>query len=388
MTAQPAATNASRRQQREKQFIIDTDVHHGMPGNDALYPYLSQTYRERLRDYGIGGGGISYANNGGLKGYRADALKTGETPPGGGGVCAVDVEFLQQQLLDEGGIDIAILTGGQMYGASGVLDLDYGSALARAYNDYTIEHWLEKDDRFRYALNISSQDPAGAVAEIERLGSHPQICAVMLPCGAPRPYGHRSYHAIWEACERHGLAIALHFGTEGSGINPPPTSAGYPTHYIESRLARPNFYAVHVNSFIFEGVFRKFPTLKVAMLEGGFGWVPSLMWRMDMDWKGLRHQTPWVEKLPSEYLIDHIRFASQPMEEPEDPKAIQTIIDWMHGDRTLMYASDYPHWDWDDPAVTFTQLPNDLRQRIFAENAADAFGLTIPESALDEPAAD
>src|SRR5690606_6298765 len=121
-----------------------------------------------------------------------------------------------------------------------------------------------------------------------------------------------------------------------------------------------------------------FPKLKVAMLEGGFGWVPSLMWRMDMDWKGLRHQTPWVEKLPSEYLVDHIRFASQPMEEPEDPKDIETIIEWMHGDRTLMFASDYPHWDWDDPAVTFTQLPDDLRHRIFAENAADTFGLTIP----------
>jgi predicted TIM-barrel fold metal-dependent hydrolase len=233
-------------------------------------------------------------------------------------------------------------------------------------------------------MAICAQDPVGAAEEIDRIGSHPQIVSIMVPCGAPRPYGQRFYHPIYEACERHGLAVAMHFGTEGSGINPPPTSAGYPTYYIESRLARPNFYAVHVNSFIFEGVFQKFPTLKVAMLEGGFAWVPPLMWRMDLDWKGLRHQTPWIDRLPSEILTGHVRFASQPMEEPEDPKAFLQIIEWMHGDKTLMFATDYPHWDWDDPKMSFLTVPDDLRNRIFAENAAETFGLTIPETATDE----
>jgi predicted TIM-barrel fold metal-dependent hydrolase len=377
------AQPASRATRRQAQFVIDTDVHHGMPANTSLIPYLSQTYGERVRDYGFGGGGISYAANGGIKGYRADAINDVVTPAGGGGVAATNCDFLRTQLLDEAGVDIAILTGAQMYGASSVLDLDYASALCRAYNDFSMEHWVAKDERFRYTLAICSQDPAGAVAEIERLGPHPQVVGVILPCGAPKPYGHRFYHPIWEACERHGLAISLHFGSEGAGINGTPTAAGYPTYYIESRLARPTFYMVHVASFIFEGVFIKYPTLKVAMLEGGFAWVPPLMWRMDLDWKGLRHQTPWIDRLPSEILREHIRFASQPMEEPENPKDLDRIIDWMHGDETLMFASDYPHWDWDDPAMTFVGMDPARRNRIFALNAAETFGIAVPEDTAE-----
>jgi predicted TIM-barrel fold metal-dependent hydrolase len=194
-----------------------------------------------------------------------------------------------------------------------------------------------------------------------------------MPCGSPHPFGQRFYHPIYEACERHGLVVALHFNGEGSGINPPPTSAGYPSYYIEMRLARPPFYQVHLASFIFEGVFEKFPSLKVAMLESGFGWVPSFRWRMDQEWKGLRNQTPWVKKLPSEYIREHIRFASQPVEEPADKEALSKLIEWMDGEQTLMFSSDYPHWDWDDPAVTFSTLSKELRQRIFVDNAQETF---------------
>jgi predicted TIM-barrel fold metal-dependent hydrolase len=373
-----APATESRAGKRRSFPIIDTDVHHGYADKSDLYPYLSKAYQERLADYGFGSG-VSYNNNGGLRGYRVDALKSGGTPPGGGGVSATDVELLQTQLLDECGIDLAILTGGQAYGTSAMMDVEYANAICRAFNDYTLEHWVAKDARLRHTLAVNMQDPEGAVAEIDRLGNDPNVVGIMIPCGATKPYGHKFYHPVYEACERHGLAVGMHFGSEGSGINPPPTSAGYPTNYIESRMARPSFYAVHVSSFIFEGVFTKFPTLKVAMLEGGFAWVPPLMWRMDLDWKGLRYQTPWVERLPSEYLREHIRFASQPMEEPHDPKALELIIDWMDGKQTLMFATDYPHWDWDDPAMSFTGLPEDLRARIFAGNAAETFRLSLDQ---------
>jgi predicted TIM-barrel fold metal-dependent hydrolase len=375
-TTDPAPAQTSRSAKRRSFPIIDTDVHHGYRDKSDLYPYLSKTYRERLEDYGFGSG-VSYNNNGGLRGYRADALKSGETLPGGGGVSATDVELLQTQLLDDCGIDIAILTGGQAYGTSAMMDVEYANAICRAFNDYTLEHWVAKDSRLRHTLAVNTQDPIAAAEEIARLGDDPNVVGIMIPCGATKPYGHKFYHPIWEACEQYRLAIAMHFGAEGSGINPPPTSAGYPTNYIEGRMARPNFYSVHVASFIFEGVFEKFPALRVAMVEAGFAWVPPLMWRMDLDWKGLRYQTPWVQKLPSEYLREHIRFASQPMEEPHDPRALQQIIEWMDGKQTLMFATDYPHWDWDDPAMSFTGLPDDLRRRIFSGNAAETFGLTI-----------
>lgn len=353
--------------------VVDTDVHHGIGDKSDLYPYLSQTYRERLEDYGMGGGGGLYANNGGKLGRRADTLDPNDAKDKT--ATATNVENLRVKLLDEAGVDIAILTGSSVYNVSGSTDIEYGSALCRAFNDFTIEHWLSADPRFRFAMAICTQDPAGAAAEIERIGDHPGVVAVLMPCAATRPFGHRFYRPIHEACARHNLAIALHFGGEGGGVNPPPTAAGYPTHYIESRLARPSFYQVHLASFIFEGVFELFPRLKVAMLESGFAWVPAYRWRMDSDWKGLRYQTPWVQRLPSEYLRDHIRFASQPMDEPDTDADLLQLVRWMEGERTLMFASDYPHWDWDDPAKTFTAFPTDLRARIFSENARETFGL-------------
>ena len=364
-------TSAPTQQAPVRLRVIDTDIHHDFHDKEDLYPYLSQTYRERLRDYGFGGAGSPYANNGGTLGRRGDTLDPAD--PEDKTTAAKNVGNVIKNLLDGAGVDLGILTGSTITGACVMTDLDYASALCRAFNDYSLNHWLAADPRFRLAMAVCSQDPEGAAAEIDRIGDHPGVVAIMLPCGAPRPYGHRFYRPIHEACARHNLTIALHFSGEGAGINPPPTAAGFPSYYIESRLARPSFYQAHLASFVFEGVFETFPELRLALLEGAFGWVPSYVWRMDSDWKGLRYQTPWVKRLPSAYVYEHVWFASQPIDEPDTREDLHTLVRWMRGDRTLMFATDYPHWDWDDPAQSFTSFPEDLRHRIFVENALDAF---------------
>jgi len=360
-----------------KHPIIDTDVHHNNAHKSDLYPYMTRFNAERFSEYGFGVQN-SFAFNGGSRGRRFDVVDEKNPAPDSVGAAAYDVDDTRRRLLDGLGIDLAILTGGPGQICSAMMDVDYASAICRAFNDYSIEHWVARDSRFRLVLHINAQDPVGAAAEIDRLGPHPAVCAVMLGCGSPRPFGNRFYHPIYEACVRNGLAVSMHFGGEGAGINPPPSAAGYPSYYIENRQLRSSFYAVHAVSFIFEGVFDKFPTLKIGMLEGGFAWVAPLMWKMDLDWKGLRRQTPWVKRLPSEYLKDHIRFSTQPMEEPGDPNALKHIIDWIDGSRTLMFATDYPHWDWDDPAMTLAGYPEDLRRRIFCQNALDTFSLKLP----------
>lgn len=362
---------------RPKFEIVDSDVHHGFRQNDDLYPYLSSVYRERLAEYGgvsavIGTGHGLY--NGGAFGRRVDLLDPKD--PGDRGTAAMNRDTLRHNLLDTSGVDLAILTGAQLYGASTMTDQTYANALCRAFNDYTLEHWVGADSRFRAAINVCSQDPQGAAAEIDRIGDNPAVVGIVMPCGSIRPYGHRSYHAIYEACARHDLAVCLHFGGEGSGINPAPTAAGYPSYYIEARQARPSYYQVHLSSFVFEGVFEKFPTLRVVMLESGFGWVAPYVWRMDTDWKGLRHQTPWVKRLPSEYVWEHVRFCCQPVDEPATGDVrgdTRRLIDWMHGERTLLFSSDYPHWDWEDPQQTLTSLPTALRRRIMGGNARETY---------------
>jgi len=61
-----------------------------------------------------------------------------------------------------------------------------------------------------------------------------------------------------------------------------------------------------------------------------------------------------AEEKPSHYIRNNVWFASQPVEEPERPKFHDYILEMMHADEMLIYASDYPHWDGDDPVGAAT----------------------------------
>ena len=139
---------ARRKRDHEKLFIVDTDVHHGSESWSDLYPYLSQVYAERLRDHGGSGPSSQYWHNGGDRGRRADFLDRDDP-----------LESTRRQLLDDCEIDIAILTGSTANGACRMPDVDLGSAICCAFNDYTLEHWVASDARFRVAMAVNTQDP-------------------------------------------------------------------------------------------------------------------------------------------------------------------------------------------------------------------------------------
>jgi len=366
----PGSTADSPAASATRHPIVDTDIHHAVRTDADLFPYLSAVYRERLERFGGTGAAFQWFNNGGIQGHRTDLPESGLK-----GAAVSDVDCLIRDHLDRYDIDQGLLTGLSVYGASVWPDVDYGSALCSAFNDYSIEHWLARDSRLRLAMAICTQDPAGAVNEIERLGSHPQIVGVLMPTGAPKPFGNRFYDPIYTACEERRLVPTLHLGTEGLATVGPPTAAGWPSYYVESRLARPGVYQAHLASFIFNGTFEKFPSLRVAFLECGIGWLPAFLWQIDADWKALRYQTPWVKRLPSEYIRDHVRFNSQPLIEPPTPDVMERILTWIGADRTLMFGSDFPHFDFDDPRQTLKGVEDGLRRRILHENAATTFDL-------------
>ena len=139
-------------------------------------------------------------------------------------------------------------------------------------------------------------------------------------------------------------------------------------------MARPQIAMAHTVSFICEGVFEKFPDFRVLFVEHDVFWVPGLMWHMDSDWKGLRDYTPWVKRLPSEYLRQHIRFGTQPMIQPPTRDDMKRFLEWLHADEVLVFASDYPHWDWDEPTGFLADFDADYRHRIMAQNAAELYG--------------
>ncbi|MBO0707082.1 MAG: amidohydrolase [Candidatus Dormibacteraeota bacterium] len=353
--------------------LVDCDVHQGTNKMEDLFAYLPRVYRRQAEEQGIRLPGSGYFNVA-RDANRTDLVEKNDRSRHDRQI-GTTYEILRREHLDVWHVDYALLTGSTTYGATIVPDPDFAAAVVRAFNDWTLEHFAAKDPRLLVAIGVCVSDPALAVREIERLGDHPQVRAIMLPTGSPRPYGNRFFHPIWEACERHHLAVGIHPGNEGAGMAGPPTGVGYPTYYIETRMARPQMAMAHSVSFIAEGVFEKYPGLKVLIDECDQFWAVGLMWHMDADWKSLRDQTPWLKKLPSEYFREHIRVGSQPFMEPENHSQLAAMMEALHADQTLVFSSDWPHWDWDDPATTFDGLSEALHRRIFAETACDLLGI-------------
>lgn len=343
--------------------IIDTDVHVFPKNLDEIRKHLPQPWKDRYHP-----GGRAFFNNPG-NGNRLDSL-----PPGGGG-SATDPDFLRQQHLNEYDVEHAILMPRAFVNHHP--DPDYATAVAAAYNDWLAETWLGEynpDGAFKGSISIAPQDPEAAAKEIDRWAGHPHYVQVMTDSGSQAPFGQKRFHPIYEACERNGFVFALHPGTDGMGINHQPTP-GFPTRYIEWHTLLCCAFQAHLVSFLTEGVFEKYPKLKVALVEGGVSWLAPLMWRLDQEYKALRFEVPWLTKKPSEYLRDHVRLSSQPLERPDNDKHLLNILEMMDAEHLLMFSSDYPHWDFDSPRTAFPKLPDALHRRIFYENAKAFYGL-------------
>lgn len=355
---------------RPKPRLIDTDVHNNLQSADLL-PYFSGYWQEWVRNRGLGSAPSCYSS-------PITVLRSDAAPPGGGAPGS-DPRFLAEDHLDRYGIDYAVLTGSGILGISLQVDTDWANAVSSAYNRALVDKWLDVDARYRGSILINHSDPVYAAAEIDRVARDKRFVQVLMASGSNKLFGQRFYHPIYEAAERNGLPVAIHPGTEGAGNSGPPTPAGYPARYMEWHNILPINYMATVNSLVCEGVFVKFPGLKFVAVEGGIAWLPHLMWRMDKNYKALRSTTPWLKKLPSEYIREHIRLTTQPIEEPENPEHILQIFEMMDAKNTVMFSSDYPHWDFDNPKMALPPLKGELKERIMWKNAAELYGLTYEE---------
>lgn len=352
--------------------LIDADVHVTWRSLDELAAYLPQVWQNRLRR-GRGTPRIqpAFYLPSPYRGSHKEAAAPEGGPPGS------DPETLARDWLDRHGIAYAVLTSYDLPVISTWGDVDYPNDLARAYNDWLIERWLSREPRFLGSIVVATQDPAAAAAEIERVGAHPQVVQVLLASGTRLPYGVRTFHPIYEAAARHGLHLAIHTGTEGLGTSNPPTSAGWPSYAIEWRACQPQNLAAHLVSLVTEGVFVKYPELKLVLLEGGAAWLAPLLWRLDKNFKPMRSECPWLRELPSAYLLRHVRFGTQGLERPPAPEYLWTYLRLMDGEHTLLYSGNYPRWDMEEPEecpVLRTATP-EARQRIAYHNARELYRL-------------
>lgn len=339
--------------------MIDCDIHNVPASIQALFPYLSAHWREYITQSAFKGPvDTAYPKN-------APTSARPEAHPPGGGPPGSDLALIQEQVLDAWDLEYGILNCA--YAVESIHNPDLAAAVASALNDWQIAEWLEREPRLRASLVVPSQQPELAAREIERVGKHPGFVQVFLPVRSEALYGNRRYHPIYAAATRHDLAIGIHFG--GAPGNP-PTASGWPSYYVEEYVDMAAVFQSQILNLIVEGAFDRFPTLRIALIEGGFTWLPGLMWRIDREWRGLRREVPWNTRAPSEYIREHVRLTTQPIDAPPASIPLKQVIDQIGSDDVLLFATDYPHAQFATrDEVTLAALSDPLRTKILAENA-------------------
>jgi predicted TIM-barrel fold metal-dependent hydrolase len=343
---------------------IDCDLHPAVPGMSALVPYLDDYWREMVSVRALDRLNLSltsYPQNAPLSCRPDWTLDQGRKP-------GSSLEAMQTHVLNSCQSRYGILNC--LYGAQVFHSEDMAAAFCRATNDWIRDEWLNRDSRLRASITIAAHNTELAVAEIERRADDFRFVQVLMLVSGEVTLGRRQLWPIYQLAERLGLAIGIH---AGSAYRYAPTAAGWSSYYVEDYIAQSCAFESQLQSMISEGVFAKFPNLKVVAIESGLTWLSGFVWRADKTWKGLRAEVPWVTRAPSEIIRNHVRFTVQPTDAADEREAILRLTDHLKSDELLLFSTDYPHWQFDGDAALPDGLPDPLFRNILSQNALTTY---------------
>ena len=352
-------------------LIVDIDVHvHESPG--ALAPYCDMPWRVALEN--VADVPERYLD---IPGFSpgGDGTLTARFPSSHEATRMVHTPDQMVSELKEIEVDLAVLFPDHLLKLAVLPQADYAAALARAYNAWLVAEWTSARPELLGAIVACPQDPAAAAAEIERYATEPSVACVYLPCAGLEPlWGHRRYDPIFAAAEAAGLPLLLHAVTVTSPVFP------FNNHGFDTELGRhatSHTFSIMANlvHMITTGVPVRFPGLRVGVTEAGISWMPFLCQRLDKEYLERRREVPFLTERPSHYL-KQVYIATQPIEEPENLRDIVTLMELFDGEDTTMFASDWPHHDFDHP-MKLNQVPftATARRKVFGENALRFLGI-------------
>jgi uncharacterized protein len=287
-----------------------------------------------------------------------------------------DVE-LGERWMDAMSVDYACLFPTLMLAVGLHPDAAMEADLCWAYNRWLTEKALpEAGGRFYSMLTLPFSDPDAALRQIETFGHRKYVAGFMITCVRALAVHHNAHMKVYRALEERGLALSFH-----SAINP-----GEPVFRSLNRFASvhalgfPFYNILHMTNWVTNGLGERFPKLPVIWIEGGLAWVPFLMQRLDHEYMLRSSEYPLLRKKPSDYMRD-MYYASQPMER-EHLRALECTFEMIDAENRLLYASDYPHWDFDLPGSVWDLpfLSEKAKHNILGGTAARLFKLP-PRSA-------
>ena len=199
---------------------------------------------------------------------------------------------------------------------------------------------------------------------------------------------HPDFDKVWREIEANDIAITLHVGADNSwdpvplsfynnGGKVPPHKEGDAPRDALAYMGISYCAELFLASMIFDGVFKRFPNLRVGVVELGASWIISWMKHLDQSFRAFRRlqDLSQVELLPSEYVQKHIKVTAFPGED----------IGWLLNNGAadlMMFASDYPHHEGtDDPIKRFEQTMSDVSEesktKFYSENFKTLLGSHI-----------
>ena len=355
-------------------LIVDVDSHHYE--SEDYSNFLPFMENKVLRQLTLGGASkarhsvapsqIGYQDMGGrLTRYPLrKAEKTSKDK-----VRAVELGF---RWMDAMSVDYSCLFPTSMLNVGLHPQTDMEVDLCWAYNRWLTEKILpESQGRIYSMLGLPLSDPDASLRQVETFFDRPGVRGFMATSVRTLPIHHNSYMKLYAALEERGCPIAFHSGPNWSE----PIFKGFNRFLSVHALSFPLYNMLHMTNWIINGLSERFPKLKVIWIEAGLAWLPFMMQRLDHEYMLRTSEAPLLKRKPSEYIRD-MYFTTQPME-VQNLKALECTFEMINAETQLLYASDYPHWDFDLPSSIYDLpfLTDKARHNILGGNAARLFGL-------------
>ena len=250
----------------------------------------------------------------------------------------------------------------------------FALGLASAINGWALSRLEEAGDRrLRTLITAAVQVPEAAAGEIRRLGSDDRFAGVLLGGnGLGKPFGHPAYEPVLRAAAELDLPVVVHVHSEASpNTLTHPTAAGLPSTYVEYEILRAHAVMTHLTSLIGQGVFDRFPGLRVLALGAGVTWLTSWVWRFDAEHRGLGvSEAPWLRTIPSRYLRENVGVSTYSLNGggllPQEVRALRQLEG---AEEIICYGSGLPAWDASPPGTLDAWLPAEWRSRVLSDNA-------------------
>jgi predicted TIM-barrel fold metal-dependent hydrolase len=284
----------------------------------------------------------------------------------------------QLEAMDAEGLDAAVLFRTFPLHCDDSLDTEYANALCRAWNHWISDFCKANPRRLKPSALITLHDVDLAVEEARRAVR--ELGAVGLSL-VPEPANGRHIHdryfdPLWAEAERLGVAICFHPAASPNQDQVARSMEGHPNAGVLVNAYRnPLELMLAVGKFCAGGVLERFPSLRVAFLEGNCSWLPWLLYRLDERWK-LRVElaNEPLSKRPSDYFFRQC-FISVDVDEYLVTDVIRRI-----GDDNIVVSTDYPHADsqWPHAIDSFMEIGEisaAARRKIFWDNCARLYNI-------------